>query len=430
MNAWDSARDGKYEILEYVLKSDPSHANRKDDNDVTPLCYAVIGRKPASAKLLIRHGAKVNVPSKTSTPIIFAAMEGDIEMVELLLEAKAKVMHYNKHGLSPLHAAVTAECIPLIKRFVEYKPSTLNYSTPSVGTPLHLACAGSCVPAVQTLLELGADVSIPLSDSGRTAVHSAVESGNIAILKALLEGIRDQTEVLDIADSNGMTALNMASYCGYTEMVKELLDAGASIDKGTTDDNTTSLCLACQEGKLDTIKLLIERGANVNHKTDLGSTPLHSAAACIAPSRVEVLEYMLSKGALPDVQDTKGNTPSHFAAFRGNGDFIPILLEAGADAAVKNEEGKTATEEFEKVREQAAADRAQELEAMMQASSSNRPARVCSLESCANTESQSGTFKRCGRCKVKYYCSQRCQLQDWKLGHRGECKEAKSNTIA
>jgi len=62
MNVWDSARDGRPEVVLYLIQKEPRMVNQKDENDVTPLCYAVLGNQASIVKLLIEHGAKVNTP--------------------------------------------------------------------------------------------------------------------------------------------------------------------------------------------------------------------------------------------------------------------------------------------------------------------------------------------------------------------------------
>jgi len=158
MNIWDSARDGRPEVVNYLLQKEPRMVNQKDENDVTPLCYAVLGNQPAIVKLLIENGAKVSMPryiepkhfllpliftnydcphSKTSVPLVFAAMNGNVETSKILLQHKSKVRSLNKHGISPFHAAVTnggANSEKLVKMMLEADPECANYLSPSVGT--------------------------------------------------------------------------------------------------------------------------------------------------------------------------------------------------------------------------------------------------------------------------------------------------------
>ena len=52
----------------------------------------------------------------------------------------------------------------------------------------------------------------------------------------------------------------------------------------------------------------------------------------------------------------------------------------------------------------------------------------CSSYECKKVESQVGAFKHCGGCRLKYYCSKKCQKKHWKNGHKEECQEKMSNT--
>ncbi len=121
-NAWDAARDGKYDFLQVrvllvydvtvqaLLKHEPQHANIKDEHDVTPLTYAIIGEKPHMVRLLLENGAKVNTKrsgsvyapshrcSKTSLPITFACLTGNLEIVKNLLEYNPRLKALSKHG--------------------------------------------------------------------------------------------------------------------------------------------------------------------------------------------------------------------------------------------------------------------------------------------------------------------------------------------
>ena len=47
----------------------------------------------------------------------------------------------------------------------------------------------------------------------------------------------------------------------------------------------------------------------------------------------------------------------------------------------------------------------------------------CSAYECKKIEPQVGAFKHCGRCRLKYYCSIKCQKNHWKNGHKEECQE-------
>jgi len=81
---------------------------------------------------------------------------------------------------------------------------------------------------------------------------------------------------------------------------------------------------AAFEGDADTVRMLIEAGADVNAKDAHGATPLHLAVANTA-------RVLIEAGADVNAEDPYGQTPLHGAAFEGDADTAQVLIEAGAD---------------------------------------------------------------------------------------------------
>ncbi|MEP6791356.1 MAG: ankyrin repeat domain-containing protein [Ramlibacter sp.] len=96
------------------------------------------------------------------------------------------------------------------------------------------------------------------------------------------------------------------------------------------------LMLAALKGQLDLVKKLIERGADVN-KT--GWTPLHYAST---NGHLEVINLLLENHAYIDAESPNGTTPLMMAAQYGPATAVKLLLEAGADPALKNQLGLNA----------------------------------------------------------------------------------------
>ena len=67
----------------------------------------------------------------------------------------------------------------------------------------------------------------------------------------------------------------MASWSGYTKIVQKLIEAGVNVN--VSKNKHTVLHYACDQGQLEVVKLLLEKGADVNAKNEEGETPLDIA---------------------------------------------------------------------------------------------------------------------------------------------------------
>ncbi|XP_039941638.1 protein phosphatase 1 regulatory subunit 12B isoform X8 [Hirundo rustica] len=96
---------------------------------------------------------------------------------------------------------------------------------------------------------------------------------------------------------------------GDTEEVKRLLGRGALINT-TNVDGLTALHQACIDENLDMVKFLVENGANVNQQDNEGWTPLHAVASC---GYLNIAEFLISHGANVAAVNSEGEVPSDIA---------------------------------------------------------------------------------------------------------------------
>ena len=169
---------------------------------------------------------------------------------------------------------------------------------------------------------------------------------------------------LTAADSKGVTPLLYASAFGSLESMKLLLDAGADVNGKDSFEQVPLHWAACDPAR---VRLLVERGANVNAKTKSGRTALMAASACQAAEEsvklllgkgadvnavqqtgttalleaagyggCRIARMLLSAGAKPDVADAGGYTPLMAAAGAGDVELVRELLAKGAQVNAKN----------------------------------------------------------------------------------------------
>ncbi|GMH36812.1 hypothetical protein BSKO_04685 [Bryopsis sp. KO-2023] len=130
-----------------------------------------------------------------------------------------------------------------------------------------------------------------------------------------------------------------AAGSGDSEKVKELLSKGADFRSTHEKFDSTPLNFAAQGGHVEAVKILIQEGANVDSKDNLGFTPLLDAAFY---SRVDVIEVLLESGADIEARTDKSSTALILAAQEGHLKVAKVLVEAGADVDAQTEEGSTA----------------------------------------------------------------------------------------
>jgi cytohesin len=212
-----------------------------------------------------------------------------------------------------------------VRTLLAADPSLLDAEKPpKQKTPLHYAAQGGHADVVEFLLDKGAQVNHP-NIIGETPLHCAAtaESPAGAILLAARGadlGARTQPR--------GATPLTLATAFGRLATMKMLLERGAD-PRQAAPSGETLLHVAAVAGPVESIPLLVAAGADVNAAKADGETPL--LAACSAADLAKA-RALLKAGADPNRRDVVGREPLALAAGTGQTEFVTLLLEAGADA--------------------------------------------------------------------------------------------------
>jgi ankyrin repeat protein len=113
---------------------------------------------------------------------------------------------------------------------------------------------------------------------------------------------------------------------------------GFEVDFCNTPDHHgfTALHAACLSGQMESAKVLLANGANINKTTSSGDYPFMLAIISGSPSLVS---YLLDMGARYDVVDKFGNTPLHLAMADGNRNIVMILIQKKFSVHPQNRQG-------------------------------------------------------------------------------------------
>ncbi|XP_006891603.1 PREDICTED: ankyrin repeat domain-containing protein 55 [Elephantulus edwardii] len=170
-----------------------------------------------------------------------------------------------------------------------------------------------------------------------TMVYQAASNGDVNALTAV---IREDPSILECCDSEGCTPLMHAVSGRQVDTVKLLLKMGANINKQDAYGRT-SLCLATYLGWLEGCVSLLRNGAKHNIPDKNGRLPLHAATA---EPDVRLLTVLLQQSNFSEInhQDNEGMTPLHWAAFHNQPQHTQMLLKKGADPSLVDKDSKTA----------------------------------------------------------------------------------------
>ena len=272
-----------------------------------------------AARTLVAGGTDVNVPQGDgATALHWASHRNDLDAATLLIEAGADVNAANELGATPLWLAAVNGSAPMIERLLGAGADP-NASLKMGETPLMTAARSGSLPAVERLLEHGANVNATEHERGQTALMWAVAQQHADVARLLIE---------NDADLHARTALRF-------QLENTAGNTNPSGNFRVANGGSTPLLFAARHGDIETTRVLIDAGADVNDIAASGASALVIAAhSAHGPLGI----YLLEQGADPNAAGA-GYTALHAAVLRSQVELVEALLDHGADPNATVEHG-------------------------------------------------------------------------------------------
>jgi len=406
---------GSASLVFALLLAGPVDAQQKSAATVVTAGSAVAdaarsGDK-ATVRTLLAQKADVNAKQPDGgTALHWAVWRDDVELTTMLLGAGANATAANLTGATPLSLASTNGNAATIELLLKAGVNPNAPLSKSNDTALMFAARTGRVDAVRVLLEHGADINAKESWGGTTALMWAVSEKHPAVVEMLAargadlnarskivqppgrrgdgnmkgfaprdlkpgekpDSLVDGKDLNILTASGGLTPLMFAAREDDMESAKILVGAGANLN-APAGDLSTALGLAIQNGFYDMASFLIDKGADVNQADVLDCSPLFLAVHArnmdtsvgipwiVTADALPLIRKLLEKGA--DVNhrvkftppfrknnassgspwlDYGGATPFLRAAAAGDVAGMIVLLQYGADPNIPTSHGLTA----------------------------------------------------------------------------------------
>jgi serine/threonine-protein phosphatase 6 regulatory ankyrin repeat subunit B len=329
-----AACGGQIEVVEFLLKKGLS-VNDKDPYGGTALMSAAGCGKNDVVRLLLEKGADIEASTTSNTALTVASFEGHTDTVQLLLAKGAKMEPLGSCFPTALTSAAYGGHSEIVQILLA-KGANIDMEDYERRSPLGAAAVNGHTATVQLLLASGANIDY-IPSLGQTALTNAVYSGSIDTVRVLLE----KGANINAKGRNGITPLMAAAVGSETSIVRLLLDKKPDLSPRTELEGFTALGRAAVSHKADTVRMLADEGANLEVLDDQGATPLVAAVCEKGPREsgesgeayneqiTKTVKVLLEKGANIGAKNKKDDTALDCTRYMTAPELVRLLKEAG-----------------------------------------------------------------------------------------------------
>ncbi|MFD1604502.1 ankyrin repeat domain-containing protein [Flavobacterium artemisiae] len=263
----------------------------------------------------------------------WAAYRGNTELVQYLITKGSDINFEDSHGTAPADfAASNGQSNPaMYEAFFKAGVNPTKKYNNGANLLLLAIASDKDLKAAEYFSTKGMSLK-DVDANGNTAFTYAARSGNIALLKKLLEkGIKPTDEALLIAAQGSRRETNTLET--YKYLVEEAKLKPTAQNKA--GQNVLHI-LAGKPNQTEIIKYFLDKGVDVNKADKEGNTPVMAAASA---RETAVLELFIPKAKNLNVQNLKGESALTKAVQYGTPEAVSLLLAKGADVNVKDKDG-------------------------------------------------------------------------------------------
>jgi len=318
-----SAEQGNISTIRVLLSRNAVDVDASDQEQNTALHYAAKEGHVAAVRLLLQHGADYNNRNSYGwTALMQAAAHGHVRAVRCLLEFGAPATARDKFDQSALVVAAANGHNDIAQRLVAESNEQLSLA-------LAYAAYYGRTSTVKLLLHLGAEPSETLnSKTTWSALLYALHAGNLHVCETLLNHGTPSLETVALYEI--IRTSQTPNKAALMELVSDYLPL---------PESSKAISIAIEQGDLEGLKKVICLADQESYKL-MGGTPLMFASVM---GQCNIVKWLLETGSDINSQDENNEwTALMQAVFHGHYIVVEYLLAAGADPEIGNKDGLNA----------------------------------------------------------------------------------------
>lgn len=293
-------------------KSNPGLSGPEGNN---ALHMAARSGDSGTLRRLLQNGAMVNSVNHMNETALYLAVEAAcLKCVRLLLANKANPAIANRHKITPLEVAVQNSQPRIAQTLLATRSSY-----PGIHRVLLLAVQKRMENLSMTLIKLDPELAA-IDDNDRSVLWYSVDQGLEKMVNSLM--ITNKFD-LNQRDINGYSPLAQAAYRGRLDIVRKLMQGGASAATLTNQKNSP-LMLASLSGNTKLVGYLIDAGVDINVQNEIGDTALIIAAA---EAKNEIVKLLISAGANLQLRNQEELNAYQIARNSGHQDTADLIRD-------------------------------------------------------------------------------------------------------